>query len=252
MLFETVGRFYRPRHPSPRPHPMGRGWPRDQSQGQPSDELPGHRGPRHEGRPDPCRGQSEALSETPAPVRRATRPGRRADRGRAGCAATQRSPSGSPTPSRAWPAISAPSLCKPPPGRWRNSFATGPPQRNWNPSQQQVAAALDPLLAQLRGALELARHRDPGAGNGDHDADPAQTRAAATQLTKLLSEFDSSAVEFIEANHAGAAPAVRRQHVAGLREAGAGLRLRRRAGAVGAGDSNSFHLHEDFNRSKPS
>ena len=31
---------------------------------------------------------------------------------------------------------------------------------------------------------------------------PAQARAAAEQLTKLLSEFDSGAVEFIEANHA--------------------------------------------------
>ena len=33
-------------------------------------------------------------------------------------------------------------------------------------------------------------------------ADPAQTRAAVAQLTKLLSEFDSGAVEFIEANQA--------------------------------------------------
>jgi hypothetical protein len=33
-------------------------------------------------------------------------------------------------------------------------------------------------------------------------ADPAQTRVAAAQLTKLLSDFDAGAVEFIEANQA--------------------------------------------------
>jgi hypothetical protein len=32
--------------------------------------------------------------------------------------------------------------------------------------------------------------------------DPEQARAAAVQLTKLLSEFDPAAVEFIEANQA--------------------------------------------------
>jgi hypothetical protein len=37
-------------------------------------------------------------------------------------------------------------------------------------------------------------------------ADPAQTRAAAAQLTKLLSEFDPGAVEFIEANQAALRP----------------------------------------------
>jgi len=31
--------------------------------------------------------------------------------------------------------------------------------------------------------------------------DPAQSRAAATQLAKLLSEFDPGAADFIEANH---------------------------------------------------
>jgi two-component system sensor histidine kinase/response regulator len=67
-------------------------------------------------------------------------------------------------------------------------------------AQQQVAAALDPLIAQLRAAL--------GAPGLDHApptpvpaaADPAQTREAAAQLTRLLSEFDPGAVDFIEAN----------------------------------------------------
>jgi HPt (histidine-containing phosphotransfer) domain-containing protein len=66
---------------------------------------------------------------------------------------------------------------------------------------RQVAAALDPLLAQLRNALpspaptNLLTTTHPAA-------DPAQPRAAAAQLTKLLSEFDPGAVDCIEANQA--------------------------------------------------
>ncbi len=72
-------------------------------------------------------------------------------------------------------------------------------------SQQKVAAALDPLLAQLRSELNPPASEIPAPAAAP-PADPAQTRAAATQLTKLLSEFDSGAVEFIEANHAALRP----------------------------------------------
>jgi hypothetical protein len=44
------------------------------------------------------------------------------------------------------------------------------------------------------------------SSNSSPAADPAQTRAAAAQLTKLLSEFDPGAVEFIEANQAALRP----------------------------------------------
>ena len=66
---------------------------------------------------------------------------------------------------------------------------------------RQVAAALDPLLAQLRSSLPSPEPTTPSP-NSPPPADPAQTRAAAAQLTKLLSEFDPGAVEFIEANQA--------------------------------------------------
>jgi hypothetical protein len=67
-------------------------------------------------------------------------------------------------------------------------------------SQQAVIAVLDPLLDRLRGALSSAsREIQPPAAA--LMIDPGQTRTAATQLTKLLSEFDSGAVEFIETNH---------------------------------------------------
>ena len=70
---------------------------------------------------------------------------------------------------------------------------------------RQVAAALDPLLAQLRNSLPSPEPAAP-LPTSAAPADPAQTRAAAAQLTKLLSEFDPGAVEFIEANQAALRP----------------------------------------------
>jgi len=68
-----------------------------------------------------------------------------------------------------------------------------------------LATALDPLLAQLRNALPSPAPATPLPASPP-PADPAQTRAAATQLAKLLSEFDPGAVEFLEANHAALRP----------------------------------------------
>jgi two-component system, sensor histidine kinase and response regulator len=73
------------------------------------------------------------------------------------------------------------------------------------PALRQVAAALDPLLAQLRKSLPSLESTAP-LPTSAAPADPAQTRAAAVQLTKLLSEFDPGAVEFIEANQAALRP----------------------------------------------
>jgi two-component system, sensor histidine kinase and response regulator len=66
---------------------------------------------------------------------------------------------------------------------------------------RQVATALNPLLAQLRNLLPSPEPTTPSP-NSPPPADPALTRAAAAQLTKLLSEFDPGAVEFIETNQA--------------------------------------------------
>jgi len=73
------------------------------------------------------------------------------------------------------------------------------------PALRHVAAALDPLLAKLRSSLASP---EPAAALPTSAApvDPTQTRSAATQLTKLLSEFDPGAVEFIEANQAALVP----------------------------------------------
>jgi two-component system sensor histidine kinase/response regulator len=69
------------------------------------------------------------------------------------------------------------------------------------PAKQQVAAVLDPLVAQLRVALAEASPQVPAGSPAPASIDPAQSREAAAQLSKLLSEFDPGAVDFIEANH---------------------------------------------------
>jgi HPt (histidine-containing phosphotransfer) domain-containing protein len=65
----------------------------------------------------------------------------------------------------------------------------------------RLTAALDPLLARFRECLPPPESITPPASASPAPlADPAQTRTLATQLTKLLSEFDPGAAEFIEAN----------------------------------------------------
>jgi two-component system sensor histidine kinase/response regulator len=60
-----------------------------------------------------------------------------------------------------------------------------------------VAAALDPLLAQLLKALPSLQP-ETVVQESSLPANPAETDAAVAQLTKLLSEFDPGAVEFID------------------------------------------------------
>jgi HPt (histidine-containing phosphotransfer) domain-containing protein len=66
---------------------------------------------------------------------------------------------------------------------------------------RQVAAVLDPLLAQLRNALPSPAP-NTALPTTQPAVDPAQSRAAAAQLTKLLSEFDPGATDCLEANQA--------------------------------------------------
>jgi HPt (histidine-containing phosphotransfer) domain-containing protein len=65
-----------------------------------------------------------------------------------------------------------------------------------------VTLALDPLVAQLQTAFSSrkadARVETPAAP----PMNPEQTRGAAAQLLKLLSDFDSAALDFFEANRA--------------------------------------------------
>ena len=68
-------------------------------------------------------------------------------------------------------------------------------------AKRQVAVALDPLVSELCGKLSSpAPAAPPPATMPSPPVAPAQARAAAAQLAKLLSEFDPGGAEFIEAN----------------------------------------------------
>ena len=73
-------------------------------------------------------------------------------------------------------------------------------------AKQQVAAVLDPLVAQLQAIspsapLEVRSSAFTRSGPTEGGT-PNQMREVAAQLTKLLSEFDPGAAEFLEANQA--------------------------------------------------
>ena len=60
--------------------------------------------------------------------------------------------------------------------------------------KQEVAAALDPLVAQMRAALKSAPS-ETSPQTPVASASPEQSREAAAKLIKLLSEFDPDAVD---------------------------------------------------------
>ncbi|MCX6926627.1 MAG: response regulator, partial [Verrucomicrobia bacterium] len=70
-------------------------------------------------------------------------------------------------------------------------------------AKSRVAAALDPLVAQMNRAFASSVPDSPALVAASLPrVDPAQAQAAATQLAKLLFEFDPGGAEFIEANQA--------------------------------------------------
>jgi two-component system sensor histidine kinase/response regulator len=79
----------------------------------------------------------------------------------------------------------------------------GSPADATNRALTQLAAVLDPFLARLRAAIALTTTAAAAAPA----VDVAHTRAVAAQLAKLLAEFDTSAVTFVEENQASLRPA---------------------------------------------
>jgi len=69
-------------------------------------------------------------------------------------------------------------------------------------AKQQASAALDPVVAQLRAGLNSSVPEPLQQSVAPTNVDPAKTREAATSLNRLLSEFDSGAADFVEANQA--------------------------------------------------
>jgi signal transduction histidine kinase/CheY-like chemotaxis protein len=71
------------------------------------------------------------------------------------------------------------------------------------PALQQVSQVLVPLLEELENFLPVpASPGLPSAATTQPPVDPAQTRSAAAHLAQLLADFDSGAVEFVEAKQA--------------------------------------------------
>ncbi len=69
-------------------------------------------------------------------------------------------------------------------------------------AKQRVTAALDPLVAALQAALGSPVSDSPVPSRSGTLVNPAQSREAAAQLTRLLAEFDPGATDFVEADHA--------------------------------------------------
>ena len=72
----------------------------------------------------------------------------------------------------------------------------------WN----DAPAVLEPLLAQLSSLLSTTASVQPSRGTTPAATDPAQSRAAAAQLKKLLVEFDPSAADFVDENRSALRP----------------------------------------------
>jgi two-component system sensor histidine kinase/response regulator len=77
---------------------------------------------------------------------------------------------------------------------------------NVDSAKRHVEAALNPLIGSLRSAVYPAASQTPAESSAPTRVNPEQSRDAAMHLTKLLSEFDPGATDFIEANGAALRP----------------------------------------------
>jgi len=71
---------------------------------------------------------------------------------------------------------------------------------------EELAAHLDPFVAALRAALASTAPEPSALSPAAAPSSPSQSRDAASQLTRLLSEFDPGAADFIETHHASLRP----------------------------------------------
>ncbi len=71
---------------------------------------------------------------------------------------------------------------------------------------KQLAAVIEPLLARLQMVMSTQVAETPAPAIASVLVDPAQSREAVVQLTRLLSEFDAGAADFLEANQAALRP----------------------------------------------
>jgi hypothetical protein len=73
-------------------------------------------------------------------------------------------------------------------------------------AKRRLVNALDPLMGELQSALDFVAPETLVQTEAAIEANPAQAHEAASQLAKLLSEFDPGAADFIEANRGALRP----------------------------------------------
>jgi CheY-like chemotaxis protein len=73
-------------------------------------------------------------------------------------------------------------------------------------AKEQIAAALNPLVAGLRAVLCTPEPGHPAQTMLPPAANPAECRESAAQLARLLAQFDPVAGDFLEANQAALRP----------------------------------------------
>jgi two-component system sensor histidine kinase/response regulator len=71
---------------------------------------------------------------------------------------------------------------------------------------QQVESKLEALMNELRAVVTSAAPQPPMQSPSTPPANPVQSRAAAGELTTLLSDLDPGAADFLEANQAALRP----------------------------------------------
>jgi signal transduction histidine kinase/DNA-binding response OmpR family regulator/HPt (histidine-containing phosphotransfer) domain-containing protein len=91
-------------------------------------------------------------------------------------------------------------------GALEKCIRDGAPGQDLDAARQRLAAALDPLVADLRARLTPVATEPVARTTAPAPADPVQSREAAARLGTLLSDLDPSAADFVDANHAALRP----------------------------------------------
>ena len=91
-------------------------------------------------------------------------------------------------------------------GALEKCIRDGAAEKDVETAKRRVAATLDPLVTALRALPEVFPAEDKVNPTTPTSVQLPQSREAAGRLTRLLSEFDPGAADFVEANQAALRP----------------------------------------------
>jgi CheY-like chemotaxis protein len=91
-------------------------------------------------------------------------------------------------------------------GALEKCLRDGATEEDLGAARQRVAAALDPLVADLSARMSPAVSEPVAESRARAVAKPAESRDAALKLNALLSDLDPTAADFVETNHAALRP----------------------------------------------